>query len=104
MSDKMKTQFTRFSVFYSPLITPIAGGFLEKEGLQPEHSLAWRGTTALKALGNGSAQVVRSAPSYAILALDQGKTPGALLRADQRNGRLPSPQRKRDCRAAGRLA
>ena len=32
-------QFTRFSAFYSPLISTISGGFLAEEGLEATHSL-----------------------------------------------------------------
>jgi NitT/TauT family transport system substrate-binding protein len=78
MSDTINIQFTRFSAFYSPLIATIAGGFLEKEGLQPERSVAPPGKSAIEALVNGSAHVVQSAPSHAILALEQGRTPPAL--------------------------
>ena len=78
MNEKIIIQFTRFSAFYSPLIATIAGGFLEKEGLQPEHSVAPAGKSAIEAIANGSAHVVQSAPSQAILALEQGKTPPGL--------------------------
>jgi NitT/TauT family transport system substrate-binding protein len=78
MSERINIQFTRFSAFYSPLIATIAGGFLEKEGLQPEHSVAPPGKSAIEALASGSAHVVQSAPSHAVIALEQGKTPPAL--------------------------
>jgi NitT/TauT family transport system substrate-binding protein len=78
LSEKISIQFTRFSAFYSPLITTIAGGFLEKEGLQPQHSVAPQGKSAIEALVDGSAHVAQSAPSQAITALEKGKTPPAL--------------------------
>ena len=78
MSEKISIQFTRFSAFYSPLIATIAGGFLEKEGLEPEHSVAPPGKSAIEALVDGSAHVAQSAPSQAITALEKGKTPTAL--------------------------
>jgi len=71
-------QFTRFSAFYSPLIATIAGGFLEEQGLKPKHSVAPPGKTAIVGLADGSVHVAQSAPSQAITALDQGKTPPAL--------------------------
>jgi NitT/TauT family transport system substrate-binding protein len=71
-------QFTRFSAFYSPLIATIAGGFLEAEGLRPKHSVSPPGKSAIAGLVDGSVHVAQSAPSQAITALEQGKTPPAL--------------------------
>jgi len=71
-------QFTRFSAFYSPLIATIAGGFLAEEGLKPKHSVSPPGVSAIAGLVDGSVHVAQSAPSQAITALDQGKTPPAL--------------------------
>ncbi len=78
MSEKISIQFTRFSAFYSPLIAAIAGGFLENEGLRPEHSVSAPGKSAIEGLVDGSVHVAQSAPSQAITALEQGKTPPAL--------------------------
>ena len=75
---KIHIQFTRFSAFYSPLISTFTGGFLQDEGLEPEHSIAAPGATAIDALEDGSAQVAQSAPSQAISALERGRTPPAL--------------------------
>ncbi|MDX1431300.1 MAG: ABC transporter substrate-binding protein [Gammaproteobacteria bacterium] len=71
-------QFTRFSAFYSPLISTISGGFLAAEGLEPSHSVAPAGKSAIDALVDGSAQVVQSALSQGLTSLEQGKTPPAL--------------------------
>jgi NitT/TauT family transport system substrate-binding protein len=71
-------QFTRFSAFYSPLIATIACGYLEEEGLRPKHSVSPPGKSAIAGLVDGSVHVAQSAPSQAITALDQGKTPPAL--------------------------
>jgi NitT/TauT family transport system substrate-binding protein len=78
MSEEIRIQFTRFSAFYSPLIATIARGFLEEEGLRPAHSVAPAGKSAIAALADGSVHVAQSAPSQAIMALEQGKTPPAL--------------------------
>ena len=75
---KIHIQFTRFSAFYSPLISTFTAGFLQDEGLEPEHSIAPPGASAIAALVDGSAQVVQSAPSQAISALERGETPSAL--------------------------
>lgn len=78
MSEKISIEFTRFSAFYSPLIAAIVGGFLENEGLRPEHSVSAPGKTAIDGLVDGSVHVAQSAPSQAITVLEQGKTPPAL--------------------------
>ena len=75
---RIHIQFTRFSAFYSPLISTFTGGFLQVEGLEPEHSISAPGASAIDALRDGSAQVVQSAPSQAISALERGETPPAL--------------------------
>lgn len=67
-------QFTLFSAFYGPLISTIASGLLEKEGLQPKWSVAAPGTSALDALKDGSAHVVQSALSQGFGALSKGET------------------------------
>jgi NitT/TauT family transport system substrate-binding protein len=75
---KIHIQFTRFSAFYSPLISTFTGGFLQAEGLEPEHSILPPGATAIDALVDGSADVVQSAPSQGISALERGATPPAM--------------------------
>ena len=76
--NEINIQFTRFSAFYTPLITTIAGGFLESEGLLPTHSVAPAGKSAIDALADGSAHVVQSALSQGLSALEQGMTPPAV--------------------------
>lgn len=71
-------QFTRFSAFYSPLISTMSGGFLEEEGLRPSHSVAPPGKSAIDALVDGSAQVAQSALSQGLSALEKGETPAAV--------------------------
>lgn len=71
-------QFTRFSAFYSPLISTMSGGFLEEEGLKATHSVAPPGKSAIDALIDGSAQVVQSALSQGLSALEKGQIPAAV--------------------------
>jgi NitT/TauT family transport system substrate-binding protein len=71
-------QFTRFSAFYSPLITTISGGFLSEEGLEPEFSVAPPGVSAIASIVNGSADVVQSALSQGLTALEKGAEPAAV--------------------------
>ncbi len=75
---KIHIQFTRFSAFYSPLISAISGGFLADEGLEPTHSIAPPGASAIEALLDGSAHVVQSALSQGLSTLEKGETPATV--------------------------
>jgi NitT/TauT family transport system substrate-binding protein len=70
-------QFTRFSAFYSPLISVMSGGFLEDEGFEGRHTVAAPGASAIDALLDGSAHVVQSAVSYSFADLEAGRVPPA---------------------------
>jgi len=75
MSDEIGIQFTRFSAFYSPLIVTIAGGFLAQEGLEPRHSVAPAGRSAIEAVVAGTVHVCQSAPSQGFGPLEKGPPP-----------------------------
>lgn len=76
--EKIHIQFTLFSAFYSPLIATMAGGFLKAEGLDASWSVAPPGTSAIKALEAGEAQVIQTAPSQAFSSLAKDETPTAV--------------------------
>jgi NitT/TauT family transport system substrate-binding protein len=78
MSNEISIQFTRFSAFYSPLIATIAGGFLKEEGLEPRHSVAPAGTSAIDGVVKGTVHVCQSAPSQGFGPLEKGQTPPAV--------------------------
>ncbi len=78
MSDEISIQFTRFSAFYSPLIATIAGGFLKEEGLEPRHSIAPAGKSAIEGVVAGTVHVCQSAPSQGFGPLEKGQTPLAV--------------------------
>src|SRR2546429_8181002 len=78
MSNEISIQFTRFSAFYSPLIATIAGGFLNDEGLQPKHSIAPAGKSAIEGLLSGTVHVCQSAPSQGFGPLEKGQKPPAV--------------------------
>ncbi len=75
---QINIQFTRFSAFYSPLISTISGGFLKDQGLEPTHSISPPGKSAIEALVDGSAHVVQSALSQGLTSLEKGETPAAV--------------------------
>jgi NitT/TauT family transport system substrate-binding protein len=76
--EKIEIQFTLFSAFYSPLISTMSGGFLKAEGIDATYSVAPPGVSAIKALEEGKAQVIQSAPSQAFTSLAKGETPTAV--------------------------
>ncbi len=71
-------QFTLFSAFYSPLIVTMAGNFLTEEGLDYDWSVAPPGESAIKALLEGKADVIQSAPSQGFNSLKNGNEPQAV--------------------------
>lgn len=97
--SKIHIEFTRFSAFYSPLISTISGEFLAEEGLEPTYSIAAPGKSAITSLVDGSAHVVQSALSQGLLARERGETPPALhfAQINERDGfflaaREPDPE------------
>jgi NitT/TauT family transport system substrate-binding protein len=98
LSNEISIQFTRFSAFYSPLIATIAGGFLKDEGLEPRHSVAPPGKSAIDGVVSGTVHVCQSAPSQGFGPLEKGQTPPAVHFAQINEkdgffltGRAPAP-------------
>lgn len=75
---RINIEFTLFSAFYSPLISAMSGGFLKEEGLEADWRVSPPGVSAIKALEEGHADVVQSAPSQAFTSLAKGETPTAI--------------------------
>jgi NitT/TauT family transport system substrate-binding protein len=71
-------EFTLFSAFYSPVISAMSGGFLKAEGLEADWTVSPPGVSAVKALEEGRADVIQSAPSQAFTSLAKGETPTAI--------------------------
>jgi NitT/TauT family transport system substrate-binding protein len=78
MSEPISIQFTRFSAFYSPLIATMAGGFLREEGLEPRHSVAPAGKSAIDGVVAGTVHACQSAPSQGFGSLEKGQAPPAV--------------------------
>ena len=66
---------SRHSAFYSPLISMIAGGFLENVGLTGTYSPAGPGQNPVVEVAEGRADVGQSAVSGSWAALDAGNKP-----------------------------
>jgi NitT/TauT family transport system substrate-binding protein len=75
---KLNIQFTRFSAFYTPLILIKSGGFLAKEGIDANFSIATPGLSAVDALLDGSAHLVQSALSQGLSTIEKGKEVNAI--------------------------
>ena len=71
---QINIMFSRFSAFYSPLISTISAGFLKEEGLEASHSVATPERTVRDALDDGSVHVVQSAVSASWGAMAKGKS------------------------------
>jgi len=71
-------EFTLFSAFYSPLISLMSGGFLQAEGLEADWTVSPSGVSAVKALEEGRADVIQSAPSQAFTTVAKGEVPTAI--------------------------
>ena len=66
---------SRHSAFYSPMISMIAGGFLEKEGLSGTYAPAGPGQNSVIEVAEGRADIGQSAVSGSWSALDAGEKP-----------------------------
>jgi NitT/TauT family transport system substrate-binding protein len=95
---RINIEFTLFSAFYSPLISVMSGGFLKEEGLEANWTVSPPGVSAVKALEEGRADVIQSAPSQGFTSLAKGETPTAIHFAQINEmdgffitGRMPDP-------------
>ena len=66
---------SRHSAFYSPLISTIAGGFLEKEGLSGMYAVTPAGSASPLEVAEGRADVGQAAVSASWGPLDKGAKP-----------------------------
>jgi NitT/TauT family transport system substrate-binding protein len=76
--DKLKTinlMASRHSAFYSPIISCIAGGFLEKEGLEGSYQVVGAGQRTGAEIASGRMDVGQSAVSASWTSLEKGEKP-----------------------------
>jgi NitT/TauT family transport system substrate-binding protein len=71
----LRITVSRHSVFYSPLIATIAGGFLKRRGLAAEYGLLAKGQRASSLLRDGSVDIMQSAVSSNWKLMEQGESP-----------------------------
>lgn len=66
---------SRHSVFYSPLISTIAGGFLERQGLSAEYGILQTGQTSASLIREGAADIMQSAVASNWKPMEAGENP-----------------------------
>jgi NitT/TauT family transport system substrate-binding protein len=71
----LRITVSRHSVFYSPLIATIAGGFLERGGLAAEYGVLAKGQRASSLLRDGSVDIMQSAVSVNWKPMEQDESP-----------------------------
>jgi len=70
--SKINIMALRHSVFYSPLLMTMAGGFLRDEGLEPEYVVATPNNTVVDNINNGSCHLAQSAVATSFAELERG--------------------------------
>lgn len=71
----LRIMVSRHSVFYSPLIATIAGGFLERHGLAAEYAILAAGQRSSALIGAGSVDIMQSAVSSNWKPMERGESP-----------------------------
>jgi len=66
---------SRHSVFYSPLISTIAAGFLERHGLSAEYGVLQKGQRTPELIRSGAAEIMQSAVSANWKPMEAGESP-----------------------------
>ena len=66
---------SRHSVFYSPLISTIAAGFLERHGLSAEYAVLQKGQRTPELIRDGVADIMQSAVSANWKPMEAGESP-----------------------------
>ena len=70
----LRLMVSRHSVFYSPLIATIAGGFLERRGVKAEYRILQKGQRSSALLREGAVDIMQSAVSSNWKPLEQGES------------------------------
>jgi len=71
---KIRIVASRHTAFYSPLISTMAAGFLEKHGLEFTYGVLGPGETAAGMIRDGKTDVMQSAPATNWAKMDKGET------------------------------
>src|SRR5258708_5226117 len=71
---RLRIMASRHSIFYSPLLSAIAGGFLERQGLEAEYSVLGKGQRSSALIREGAVDVMQSAVSSNWKPMERGET------------------------------
>lgn len=71
---KIRIVASRHTAFYSPLISTMAAGFMEKHGLEYTYGVLPPGETAAGMIRGGRTDIMQSAPSTNWARMDKGET------------------------------
>jgi len=71
----LRIMVSRHSVFYSPLIATIAGGFLERRGVTAEYHILAKGQRSSALIRDGAVDIMQSAVSSNWKPMEQGESP-----------------------------
>src|SRR5258705_13233742 len=66
---------SRHSLFYSPLIATIVGGYLEKQGLAGDYSILGEGQRSVDLIRDGAVDIMQSAVSSNWRPMERGESP-----------------------------
>jgi NitT/TauT family transport system substrate-binding protein len=84
----LRITVSRHSAFYSPLISTIAAGFLERHGLSAQYGVLAKGQRSSDLIRQGAVDIMQSAVSSNWRPLDQGESdlPVHFAQINQRDG------------------
>jgi NitT/TauT family transport system substrate-binding protein len=71
---KIRITASRHTAFYSPLLSTMAAGFLEKHGVEYTYNTLPPGETAAGMIRSGKTDIMQSAPSTNWAKMDKGET------------------------------
>jgi NitT/TauT family transport system substrate-binding protein len=87
-STRVRILMMRHATFYTPVIAAIAGGFLEREGLEAEYLVKEPDQDALALFENGEIEIAQSAVSSSWARIERGlrNLPVHFAQVNQRDG------------------
>lgn len=71
---KIRITASRHTAFYTPLLSTMAAGFLEKHGVEYTYDTLQPGETAASMIRSGKTDIMQSAPSTNWAKMDRGET------------------------------
>src|ERR1019366_849384 len=82
----LRIMVSRHSAFYSPLISTIAGGFLERRGLAAEYGVLGKGQHTVALIRDGAVDIMQSAVSLNWKPMERDDLPVHFAQINRRDG------------------